>query len=251
MNKYLEKIAAEADKGDGFWKRVGKDFVTGTAIGSAGLGVSHLANTSLDKDLGSKGVGRVDTLRKMKRDHKLDITASSKKAFGMGRKAAGNKFDHYGPFYAHKGFKDIPGGPSRNYIHTGGTKNVGILAHELGHAVSHKNVGTTSRVIQGVSRRGGAAAGLAGSVMLLNDKTKDKAWMAPAVVALPTLLEEGNANRHAYNAFKKHEGKHVANKFLKTIAAKNMVGYGAKTVGAAGALYAAGKWIKPHKKDVK
>ena len=251
MNKYLEKIASKTnDSGDGFWTRQGKGMASNIAagtpamIGSAGVGISMMNDISYEK-----GVGHRSTLRKMKKDHGLDVTFSPRKA-GLGDDA--NYLFRGGPAYGHKDDLDRLSSirVNKNYIHTAGTKNIGILAHELGHAASYKNSSKLYRNVQIASRTAHTKGlgGLAGAAMLSSDKTKDYAWTAPAIAAAPMLLEEANANRHAYNAFTKHESRGVANKFLKKVVSKNMATYALPVVGASAGLALASKWIKPHKK---
>ena len=257
MNKFIIKIAESIklaeDSGDGFLKRQGKHLLTSGVLGSGGALLSNHVALSMRKDMSESGVGKASTLRKMRRDHKLDVTLSPKQAFGKGN---GNPFQGTGPSYVHKSLLDSLGmgkGVKKNFVNTDGSKNIGVLAHELGHATSFKNSGKAWNGSQLVSRTGSqlGIGSLVGAGMLSSDKTKDHAWMAPLAEALPTILEEGNANRHAYNAFNKHEGRKVANKFLTKVVSKNMLNYSARPVGAALALAAAAKWIKPRNKDKK
>ena len=89
----------------------------------------------------------------------------------------------------------------------------------------------------------GAAVGAA---MLTNEKTRDYAWAAPAVVAAPMLRGEAAANYHGYKMLKPHATSAMKNKFLQ-LAGKNMLSYGSGAIAAGLTLHAINKLNKKEK----
>jgi hypothetical protein len=131
-------------------------------------------------------------------------------------------------------------------------KNLDVAAHELGHArdamkfSKAKNMATVAER----SLRSVGAGHLAGAAMLQNEKTRDKAWVAPIVGHAATLRSEAAANYHGYKMLKQHGTAAMKRKFLG-MAGKNMIGYASKPAAGAAVMYAAGKLLNKMDKDDK
>lgn len=123
-----------------------------------------------------------------------------------------------------------------------------ILAHELGHAASNQKNKVWSAIAHSHGRAALGVGGAVGAVAALKDEDTEK--YAPAIAAAgPGLIlaEEANANRHAFNAIKKYQGKADAMKFFKKTAIPNQLNYGTMVAAAAGTAYAASKIL--HRED--
>jgi len=243
MNKYLEKIAknTEGERRSSLRQSLGglNFFLPGTAI--AGVAGSALVHKPIMSE-----VNRADfpihkpTLKKILKHENLNVTKSPNKAY----KGAIN-LDHM-----HEVAKiDSPllltkqPGMSKHLVDMKGSKNMGVLAHELGHAKAtnkgHYQTTNPKHVVAGST--GGE---IVGNLMLLSPHTSGLAWTAPILGSAPNLVSEGVANYHGYDMLKRHGGKEMANKFLKRIASKNMLNYAGRGLGQAAYLYGMHKLFK-------
>jgi hypothetical protein len=237
MNKYLEKIAKEYSderKSTNVGLGVGHFFTGGLAT----VAGSYVGTKPILNSIGKPGNVDKGTLRKVLKANKdLDVTFSSHKA------TKGTKYHHsevihsdMGPYFINKNHKDLGrGGLYKNYIHSGKAKNLDVIMHELGHAKAVKNgdYQLGSSKLPGHVMTGSGV----GSLLLAHPATSGAAWVAPLASVVPMLRSEGLANKHAYNLIKTHGGKPMANKFLKGVAAKNMVGYASGAIANSAYLY--------------
>lgn len=129
-------------------------------------------------------------------------------------------------------FRPTAGGLSRKLERNVvvGSYNHGVHMHELGHALDlHKTTVPRTLALKG-------GAGLAGFGLMAKGFKDDNATEAAGGAILgsaPTLLHEARANHIAYKAFKQHEGKEVANRFLKKIVTRNTGNYWAAPLASA------------------
>ena len=146
---------------------------------------------------------------------------------------------------------DIPGGPQahipfdKNIRPTVyGSHNNGIQMHELGHIKDMAGRSSKSYKLQDNAL---SLLGIGMAVHGIKNDNKTEAATGGAISVSPTIIKEFQANRHAYSAFKKHEGREVANKFIKQIASRNMLHYALPIAGVAAGTALATKLL--HKND--
>lgn len=260
-NKYLEKIAElKQPQPDSNKKKVG----LGTAIGAAlgGGMASGLTLGMAQLGLSKKVMGQVhseehesnlSTVKKMIRDNKLNVSFNQRESYidkhikNNNHKLVANAMNMAGaPAYmppektGGKGF--VLGAKGRTLYGTTKSINPDIIMHELGHAKDfgkHKNI-----------KMGGQVAGkygnVAGTAMLLNEKTRDYAVPVTAISSLATLRSEGAANYHAYKGIQAHKGTMAANKFAKRLLPSQMGAYGLGAATNVAATYI-GKKIIDHR----
>lgn len=237
MNKYLLKLASFEDEND-------KDAVrAGLALTHFSTGIpvfTHSHNYIADRSINNldKPSGNVDkrTIRRiLKADKNLDVTFSRHKATkGTGWSPKDLNFS--GPAFIEKDNPGLGGKHlNKNYIHTKGLKNMDVLIHELGHLKATKSGKFQSNSHNlNIGSNGGS---LVGSAMLLHPETSKYAWMAPLAGVAPVVYSEGVANHQGYKLLKQHGTKLMANRFLKGIAARNMIGYAGGAVTNSAYLY--------------
>lgn len=206
--------------------------------GLAGMLGSRVAGESLLGKLKQKGVTTKSTVKKfMKENPQMDVTFSPHKANkGLGIFGPRAHKDPLNPYYAPlKAF-----GGKKNFINSP-VKNLDVAMHELGHA---KDMAGKSKMRMLVPRILAPVAGTALTYKMLQNEDTAKYAPAGAILgASPTLLAEAQANRHAYNAILKHQGKGAARKFLKSIVSRNTASYWAVPLAVAAGTYAAGKMM--------
>ena len=243
MNKYLEKIAktTEEERQSSLRQSLGalNFFTPGTS--AAGVTGAILAHKPIVSE-----VTRTDfpihkpTLKKILKHENLNVTKSPNKAY------KGNiNPDHMNEVRKIESLLLLRRQPgmSKHLVDMKGSKNMGVLAHELGHAKAinkgHYQTTNPKHVVAG--SMGGE---IVGNLMLLSPHTSGLAWTAPILGSAPDLVSEGVANYHGYDMLKRHGGKEMANKFLKRIASKNMLNYAGRGLGQAAYLYGMHKLFK-------
>lgn len=237
MNKYLEKIAKEYsdDRYNANRLAAAGHFFTGDAAAVAG---NHLGIKPITKALGQTGSVDKSTLRKILKDNKdLDVTFSAHKAAkGTRYNASSLKIDGIGPYFMDRDNKNLSKGPlGKNYIHGAKTKNLDFIVHEIGHAKAISQ-GKYQMSAASASQHLGTGS-LLGTAMLAHPATAGAAWVAPLAASAPGLYSEGLANHNGYKMIAKHGGKPMANRFLRGVAAKNMLGYASAGLANSAYLY--------------
>jgi len=246
MNKYLTKIAKEyfseeKVKDDRASKKIGQAIITGATAGIAMKGgMKVIQEPILNALYNGKSSIDPETLEKIK-EHTLRATNSTMdihEAFPLGPpKLPKNS----GPFYMDK---HLAPKAYKNYVHFPEykTQNADALIHELGHAVDfNHNVGSLGHKVKiggGVLSRltSGVPAAAIGGALLSNEKTRDYAWTAPVIGALPTLHSEYMANHYGNNLLKTHGVSAKGRAGFLGLAAKNMLGYVGAPAIAAGTI---------------
>lgn len=263
MNKYLEKIAKEQNQ------NTLSNSTKALLIGSVTAGLptsyaSHRLGVGIIKGMNDKAqASDIRTVKKFMRDNNLHKTTTfntrshslKREGFSPMQRGAIHQMDrgqHAGlvPSIT-KGKRNVIAGVRR---HPYGAGNTDIIMHELGHAKDLSKHKSLKLVGSAIGRSPIGKIGVtAGTISALsNEKTRD---YAPAIAAIPgalVLREEGAANYHAYKGIKAHKGSKMANKFVKSIASKNMLNYG---VSAAAPVAAAlvgrdlmNRWSEKNKK---
>jgi hypothetical protein len=229
MNKYLEKIAETAEDTVG-WGR--------SYLGAMGAGiVSNLlsrplmkatANAVLGMHTSSNNqIGDGSTEREFLKKHNLNIEVIK---------------NH--PLPPQMSYGNIRGNLNKNIVY--GSNNHGIHMHELGHALDLKNGNIVKHhlVNTGAGFLGGALA-----VKGIHDNDNTEIIAGTYLGSSPVLKREAMANIHAFNAFKKYEGKTTANKFLRRVVLPNTINYHTPTILGAAALVGAAHLL--HKRNNK
>lgn len=267
MNKYLDKVAEKKEKKERTVS-VG-DRALGTAGGILAGGalsaqvVNPLANELLKKQsrklrgLEENSTTKLDTLKKFIRDEDLAVefqTSSDElknlttKKKGVAPKGLDKRmidggrasFREAGHAVLARGGKDGRDLVNTPTISRGGRTlyQTDPVLHELGHSKDFKKF----RKAKMYGKMGTGAVGTAGMLYSLTDE--DAAKYAPMWAALreaPTLRNEFVANKNAYDALKKYQGKADARKALRKTLAPAFstygIGAGAKIGGAALAGY--------------
>jgi hypothetical protein len=275
-NKYLLKIAEvqkSVEKKDrGFNPFRGVAAATAGAVLASPLSmISNHMGKGLLKKMDEPGSSDLGTVKKMMRDNKLDVSfnhrnhAQSKYTppkSGFSQGFAQSQVDNsrsgaHGPSFVPSkslgGKKDFIGGVKKNdmfgldahYNNKKVIKNKDVIMHELGHAKYYQTHGKAKLGARAFGSKIGA--GLSG-IALSSDKTKDYAAPITAAGQLPTLVDEGFANYHAFKGIKAHKGAAAAKNFLKTTVVKNTGNYwGAAATQVAGA-YIGSKLLDIRKK---
>lgn len=134
-----------------------------------------------------------------------------------------------GPRYAGE---ILEGGPiKKNFIHYGGVPNTDVAFHEAGHALDFASNSKLKNRVAAIGRRSSTLSNVIGGAMLTDERTRDYAWAAPVVGALPTMREELMANIHGHRLIKQHGGS--GKKFIG-LSLANLAGYAlAPTLSAA------------------
>ena len=232
MNKYLEKLASDSTKDS-----PGYGLATAGAIGTGVLTdvlayplqlASYKHLLTQHENPSSSNIGDGSTAKKFIEEHGLNLDINHD---------ASNKGPHFRPLR-----KSQLGTDAKAYLQ--GSHNHGIMMHELGHALDFKHKSMEGLVAK---RFGSGVVGLGVTIHGVKNGNAGEAASGMGLMSAHKLLGEAVANKHAYSAFKKHEGSVVANKFLRKIVLPNTINYHSPVI--AGALGAAALTKYLHRND--